>query len=70
MLHALRDKILETGADIGFAFDSDGDRCGVVDNEGEEVFADKMGVLVARDLADSMTSRFCGRCEINRPVHD
>lgn len=51
MLHALRDKILEAGADIGFAFDGDGDRCGVVDNEGEEIFADKMGVLVARDLA-------------------
>lgn len=51
MLHALRDKVLETGADIGFAFDGDGDRCGVVDNEGEEIFADKMGVLVARDLA-------------------
>ncbi|MGC6535311.1 MAG: phosphomannomutase/phosphoglucomutase [Parvibaculales bacterium] len=51
MLHAIRDKVLETGADIGFAFDGDGDRCGVVDNEGEEIFADKMGVLVGRDLA-------------------
>jgi len=51
MLHALRDKVLETKADIGFAFDGDGDRCGVVDNDGEEIFADKMGVLVARDLA-------------------
>ena len=51
MLHALRDKVLETKADIGFAFDGDGDRCGVVDNEGEEIFADKMGVLVGRDLA-------------------
>jgi phosphomannomutase/phosphoglucomutase len=51
MLHALRDKVLESGADIGFAFDGDGDRCGVVDNEGEEIFADKMGVLVGRDLA-------------------
>ena len=51
MLHAMRDKVLESGADIGFAFDGDGDRCGVVDNEGEEIFADKMGVLVGRDLA-------------------
>ena len=51
MLHALRDKVLETEADIGFAFDGDGDRCGVVDNEGEEIFADKMGVLIARGLA-------------------
>ena len=51
MLHALRDTVLAHKADIGFAFDGDGDRCGVVDNEGVEIFADKMGVLVARDLA-------------------
>lgn len=51
MLHALRDKVLQSNADIGLAFDGDGDRCGVVDNEGEEIFADKIGVLVARNLA-------------------
>ena len=39
------------GADIGFGFDGDGDRCGVVDNEGRPIFADKMGVLLARDLS-------------------
>ena len=33
------------------AFDGDGDRCGVVDNEGEEIFADKVGVMLARDLS-------------------
>jgi phosphomannomutase/phosphoglucomutase len=52
MLSALSTKVKETGADIGFAFDGDGDRCGVVDNTGEEIFADKVGVLLARDLAD------------------
>lgn len=51
MLHAVRDAVLAHHADIGFAFDGDGDRCGVIDNEGEEIYADKMGVLVARDLA-------------------
>ncbi len=51
MLHALRDKVLETGADVGLGFDGDGDRCGVVDNEGEEIFADKVGVMLARDLS-------------------
>jgi phosphomannomutase / phosphoglucomutase len=51
MLHALGDKVRETGADLGFAFDGDGDRCGVVDNQGEEIFADKIGVLIARNLA-------------------
>ncbi len=50
MLHAVRDAVLEHKADVGLAFDGDGDRCGVVDNEGEEIFADKVGVMLARDL--------------------
>jgi phosphomannomutase/phosphoglucomutase len=40
-----------TGADLALGFDGDGDRCGVVDDEGHEIFADKMGVLLARELA-------------------
>ncbi len=51
MLHAMRDKVLETGADVGLGFDGDGDRCGVVDNEGNEIFADKVGVMLARDIS-------------------
>ncbi|MBI1235681.1 MAG: phosphomannomutase/phosphoglucomutase [Alphaproteobacteria bacterium] len=51
MLHALRDAVLEHKADVGLAFDGDGDRCGVVDNEGEEIFADKVGLMLARDLS-------------------
>lgn len=51
MLHALRDAVLEHNADVGLAFDGDGDRCGVVDNTGQEIFADKVGVMLARDLA-------------------
>src|SRR5215510_16487583 len=31
--------------------DGDGDRCGVVDDEGEEIFADKVGVMLARDMS-------------------
>ncbi len=51
MLHAIRDEVLRTGADVGLGFDGDGDRCGVVDDQGEEIFADKVGVMLARDLA-------------------
>ncbi len=51
MLHAMADKVRETGADVGLGFDGDGDRCGVVDNNGEEIFADKIGVMLARDLS-------------------
>src|SRR5580693_2993741 len=51
MLHAMRDEVLRTKADVALGFDGDGDRCGVVDNEGEEIFADKVGVMLARDIS-------------------
>jgi len=51
MLHAMADKVRESGADVGLGFDGDGDRCGVVDNNGDEIFADKIGVMLARDLS-------------------
>jgi phosphomannomutase / phosphoglucomutase len=51
MLHALADEVRAKHADVGFGFDGDGDRCGVVDNEGEEIFADKIGVMLARDIS-------------------
>ena len=51
MLNAVAEKVRETGADVGLAFDGDGDRCGVVDNEGKEIFADKVGVMLARDIS-------------------
>ncbi len=51
MLHAVADAVREHSADVGFAFDGDGDRCGVIDNTGKEIFADKIGVMLARDLA-------------------
>jgi phosphomannomutase/phosphoglucomutase len=51
MLHAMSRAVKEHGADLAFGFDGDGDRCGVVDDEGEEIFADKIGLMLARDLA-------------------
>jgi phosphomannomutase / phosphoglucomutase len=51
MLHAIRDAVLANKADVGLGFDGDGDRCGVVDNDGEEIFADKVGVMLARDMS-------------------
>ena len=50
MLHAMAHAVKEHGADVALGFDGDGDRCGVVDNLGEEIFADKIGVMLARDL--------------------
>jgi phosphomannomutase / phosphoglucomutase len=51
MLHAMGDAVKAQKAEICLGFDGDGDRCGVVDDTGHEIFADKIGVLVARDLS-------------------
>ncbi len=53
MLNAISKSVKENKADIGFGFDGDGDRCGVIDNEGNEIFSDKIGLLIARNLSKS-----------------
>tara|TARA_B100001121_G_scaffold297198_1_gene303351 strand:+ start:1213 stop:2667 length:1455 start_codon:yes stop_codon:yes gene_type:complete len=52
MLHEISRKVLENKADIGFGFDGDGDRVGVIDNKGKEIFSDKIGLLIARNLSE------------------
>jgi phosphomannomutase / phosphoglucomutase len=51
MLHAMGVAVKEQGADLCLGFDGDGDRCGVVDDTGREIFADKIGVMLARGLS-------------------
>ena len=55
MLHAMAGAVHTHKAELCLGFDGDGDRCGVVDDKGEEIFADKIGVLLARDLASRKT---------------
>ena len=52
MLHAIVKSVKENNADIGFGFDGDGDRVGVIDNDGNEIFSDKIGLLIARNLSE------------------
>ena len=51
MLHAIAKAVKENNADVGFGFDGDGDRCGVIDDKGNEIYSDKIGLLIARNLA-------------------
>ncbi len=51
MLHAISQTVKNSNADIGFGFDGDGDRVGVIDNKGNEIFSDKIGLLIARNLS-------------------
>ena len=52
MLAEMAKAVRDFGADLALGFDGDGDRCGVVDNTGEEIFADKIGLMLARDLSE------------------
>lgn len=54
MLAAASSAVRQHGADLALCFDGDGDRCGVIDNEGNAIFADKVGVLLARHFAASV----------------
>ncbi len=59
MLHAISSAVKENNADIGFGFDGDGDRVGVIDDRGNEIFSDKIGLLIARNLSkDHKNSKF------------
>ena len=51
MLHAITKAVKNNNADIGFGFDGDGDRVGVIDDKGNEIFSDKIGLLIARNLS-------------------
>lgn len=46
----LQKKVLEMHADIGLAFDGDGDRLGVIDHNGNIIAADKLVILFAREI--------------------
>ena len=52
MLHEIAKCVKENNADVGFGFDGDGDRLGVIDNKGNEIFADKIGLLIARNISN------------------
>ena len=51
MLYAISKAVKDSNADIGFGFDGDGDRVGVIDNKGNEIFSDKVGLIIARNLS-------------------
>lgn len=49
-LHSISKTTVENRADVGIGIDGDGDRIGVVDDRGREIYSDKLGLLLARDM--------------------
>ena len=56
-LKSISEATLAHGADVGIGIDGDGDRIGVVDDKGHEVFSDKLGLLIARCICPKFPNR-------------
>jgi phosphomannomutase / phosphoglucomutase len=52
MIRVMQKTVRQHEADIAFGFDGDGDRCGVVDDKGRVIFSDKLGLMLARFMAE------------------
>jgi phosphomannomutase/phosphoglucomutase len=56
-LEGIRVATLENKADIGIGIDGDGDRIGVIDEKGREIFSDKVGLILARYICPTYPNR-------------
>jgi phosphomannomutase/phosphoglucomutase len=51
-LQMLKGRVLEDGLELGFAYDGDADRVGVIDARGEVIWGDKLMILLSRALLE------------------
>ena len=56
-MQMLKEKVLETKADLGIAFDGDGDRLGIIDENGKFVMADQYLIVAVRDLISKVKNK-------------
>jgi len=70
-LAALRAKVAELSAPLGIAYDGDGDRIGVVDDQGDVIWGDKLMVLFSRDvLAEHPGAAVIGEVKCSQTLYD
>lgn len=56
-MQMLKDKVLEIHADLGIAYDGDGDRLGIIDEKGQFVLADEYMIVAVRDLIKTVENK-------------
>ncbi len=56
-LTMLKEKVLETHADVGISFDGDGDRIGAVDENGKFITMDDFMIMIWRDIYNKVTKK-------------
>jgi len=56
-LNALKRKVLELNADLGIAFDGDGDRVGIIDEQGKYIPIDQYMIIIIRDIINKVENK-------------
>lgn len=56
-LTLLKERVLNTKADLGLAFDGDGDRIGIIDNNGNTITIDKYMIIIIRDIINKVSNK-------------
>ncbi len=70
-LEALIAKVLETGADLGIAFDGDTDRIGAIDDHGTVIYGDQLMIIYGREiLGRKPGATFIGEVKCSQLMYD
>jgi phosphomannomutase/phosphoglucomutase len=70
-LEDLRREVAARHGDVGFAFDGDADRIGIIDRDGEVVWGDRLMILLARALlAESPGATIIGEVKCSKTLYD
>jgi phosphomannomutase/phosphoglucomutase len=70
-LEFLKAKVLETGADLGIAYDGDADRVGAVDEKGTVLWGDQLMILFSRAvLAENPGAAIVGEVKCSKTLYD
>ena len=56
-LAQLKEKVLELKADVGLAFDGDGDRMGLISNNANFIATDKYMIIIIRDISNKVSKK-------------
>jgi phosphomannomutase/phosphoglucomutase len=70
-LHMLKERVVADGLELGFAYDGDADRVGVIDSRGEVIWGDKIMIVLSRALlAEHPGATIIGEVKCSQTMYD
>ncbi len=65
-----KNRLLDLKYDVGFAFDGDGDRLGVIDDKGRDISGDKLLLLLAKEMLKSTKCKVIADVKCSQVLFD